>query len=186
MSAEARGRPRATAVDEKVRHATLALLEEHGYAGLRMQDVAATAGVGLGAVYRRWPGKRELVMAALRAGAGQHSQRLTDDPVADLAAALSRISAAVDQGLGKLVAACLSEPDSELAQVAAEAKLRPMNAAIAALLRRVTGPVPDAEERAAIGPAYILWHTATYGSPPGEAFIRDQLLPLMGITIPAR
>lgn len=45
-----------------MREATLALLAEVGYAGLRVQDVAARAGVGKAALYRRWPSKAALAL----------------------------------------------------------------------------------------------------------------------------
>jgi AcrR family transcriptional regulator len=45
-----------------VREATLALLAEVGYAGLRVQDVADRAGVGKAALYRRWPSKAALAL----------------------------------------------------------------------------------------------------------------------------
>lgn len=184
MSAAQRGRPRAASVDAKIQRATLDLLDERGYDGLRIHDVAAAAGVGLGALYRRWPGKRELVMAALRTNVSHASPEAQGDPVEDLIAALGRISEAVGQGLGKLVAACLSEPDSELARVAVEAKLVPMSATLTGILQRVVGPRPDISVLADVGPAYILWHTAVYAQPPSDAFIRDHLLPLMGVGLP--
>ncbi|MCX5205680.1 TetR/AcrR family transcriptional regulator [Streptomyces sp. NBC_00237] len=48
-----------------MRTATLALLEEVGYARLRMDDVAARAGVGKAALYRRWPSKAALTLTHL-------------------------------------------------------------------------------------------------------------------------
>jgi AcrR family transcriptional regulator len=47
--------------------ATLELLGSHGYAALRVEDVAARAGVNKTSVYRRWPAKSDLVSAALYA-----------------------------------------------------------------------------------------------------------------------
>jgi len=56
------GRPLSAETDRAVRAATLALLDEVGYAGLRVQDVATRAGVGKAALYRRWPSKAALAM----------------------------------------------------------------------------------------------------------------------------
>ena len=44
---------------------TLQLLQEHGYAGLTVDAVAATARASKATVYRRWPSKAELVLAAV-------------------------------------------------------------------------------------------------------------------------
>ncbi|MFJ1461285.1 TetR/AcrR family transcriptional regulator [Nocardia sp. N2S4-5] len=56
------GRPLSGDTDRAVREATLALLAEVGYAGLRVQDVAVRAGVGKAALYRRWPSKAALAL----------------------------------------------------------------------------------------------------------------------------
>lgn len=56
------GRPLSAETDRAVREATLALMAEVGYAGLRVQDVATRAGVGKAALYRRWPSKAALAL----------------------------------------------------------------------------------------------------------------------------
>ncbi|MFE3075430.1 TetR/AcrR family transcriptional regulator [Nocardia tengchongensis] len=56
------GRPMSAGTDLSVREATVALLAEVGYAGLRVQDVATRAGVGKAALYRRWPSKAALAL----------------------------------------------------------------------------------------------------------------------------
>lgn len=60
---DVRRRPggRSALVSGKVRAATLALLEEVGYDGLQLTDVAARAGVNRTTLYRRWPSKPQLV-----------------------------------------------------------------------------------------------------------------------------
>jgi AcrR family transcriptional regulator len=49
--------------------ATLALLAEVGYDRMSMDAVAARAHASKATIYRRWPGKRELVLDALRSRA---------------------------------------------------------------------------------------------------------------------
>jgi AcrR family transcriptional regulator len=61
----ATGRPREARVDTAVRDAIRALLAREGYAGTTIERVAAHAGVGRGAVYRRWRSKAEMVFAAV-------------------------------------------------------------------------------------------------------------------------
>ncbi len=67
--ARRRGRPPggSEAIVRTILDATLELLGSRGYAGLRVEDVAARAGVNKTSVYRRWPQKSDLVSAALRA-----------------------------------------------------------------------------------------------------------------------
>lgn len=55
------GRPRDPRVDDALRRAVENLLVEQGYADLTVQGVARAAGVSPATVYRRFPGKRELV-----------------------------------------------------------------------------------------------------------------------------
>jgi len=60
-----RGRRRGQALEHAVYAATLAELTELGYGGLSMEGIAARAGTGKAALYRRWPTKRAVVLAAL-------------------------------------------------------------------------------------------------------------------------
>jgi AcrR family transcriptional regulator len=50
---------------------TLELLQEHGYDGLTVDAVANTARASKATVYRRWPSKAELVLAAFIEGVNQ-------------------------------------------------------------------------------------------------------------------
>jgi len=50
---------------------TLQLLQEHGYDGLTLDAVATTARASKATVYRRWPTKAELVLAAFIDGVRQ-------------------------------------------------------------------------------------------------------------------
>src|SRR6185369_2792274 len=61
----AKARARGEPVVRDVLAATLAELAGAGYAGLRVEDVAARAKVNKTTVYRRWPTKEDLVRAAL-------------------------------------------------------------------------------------------------------------------------
>lgn len=59
------GRPRDVRNDQAILEATLALLNESGYTALTIDAVAGRAGVGRPTIYRRWPSKPALVVAAL-------------------------------------------------------------------------------------------------------------------------
>jgi AcrR family transcriptional regulator len=60
-----RGRPRDPSVDEAIILATLDLLDERGYVGLSLAEVANRAGVSRTALYRRWSHKSHLVVEAM-------------------------------------------------------------------------------------------------------------------------
>lgn len=60
------GRPREQGVDEKILDVTLNRLMRVGYAQLRVDDIAADAGVAKTTLYRRWPSKDVLVAQVMR------------------------------------------------------------------------------------------------------------------------
>lgn len=58
------GRPRNQEAGDTILATTLQLLGERGYAGLTVDDIVARARVSKSTIYRRWPTKEELVVAA--------------------------------------------------------------------------------------------------------------------------
>lgn len=61
------GRPRSEDADRAIIDAALSLFAESGPEGLCIERVAARAGVGKATIYRRWPGKEDLLLDALAA-----------------------------------------------------------------------------------------------------------------------
>ena len=55
------GRPRDARVDEQIVVATLAEIEERGFAGASIESIAARVGVGKATIYRRWPNREALL-----------------------------------------------------------------------------------------------------------------------------
>ena len=62
-----RGRPRDADVDERILETAFRQLVREGYGATSIEAVAAEAGVAKTTIYRRYPTKRDLVVAALRA-----------------------------------------------------------------------------------------------------------------------
>jgi AcrR family transcriptional regulator len=60
-----RGRPRDPQTDERIIAAAAELLRQRGFERMTVDDVAAHAGVGKATVYRRWPSKDDLAVAAM-------------------------------------------------------------------------------------------------------------------------
>jgi AcrR family transcriptional regulator len=58
------GRPRSERAEQAILDAALEAIAEHGVDGVHCEDVAARAGVGKATLYRRWPGKEDLLIAA--------------------------------------------------------------------------------------------------------------------------
>jgi AcrR family transcriptional regulator len=59
------GRPRSAEADSAILAATRSALAELGWSRVTMGDVAGRAGVAKTTLYRRWPGKSELVVDAV-------------------------------------------------------------------------------------------------------------------------
>jgi len=69
------GRPRSPECDEAILEAAVELFAEGGLDGLTVEGVAARAGVGKATIYRRYPCKVDLVVAAPRSVAIDGSPR---------------------------------------------------------------------------------------------------------------
>lgn len=82
------GRPRDTHIDRAVLLAADAVLQEAGYRGFSVEEVARRAGTTKAAVYRRFPRRQELVLAALAARLGEVEAPDTDCTLCDLSEGL--------------------------------------------------------------------------------------------------
>jgi AcrR family transcriptional regulator len=134
------GRPRDARTDRSILDATRRLIAERGIHELRTDDVAARAGVGKGAIYRRYPSKDALVTAAV---AGLVNEEIvvpdTGSTRGDLEALMHE---AVDlysgslpgQLMPSLVSAMAQRP--ELALAVRDGFLANRRAALAEVLRR--------------------------------------------------
>ena len=93
-----RGRPRDGAVDQRVLSAAWGLLHAGGYAALNVDDVAERAGVAKTTLYRRWPTKDHLAIAAA-------AQILGEVPIpdsGDLRQDLAEFAGALAESLNRL------------------------------------------------------------------------------------
>jgi AcrR family transcriptional regulator len=59
------GRPRSAEAEQAIRAAAVALLTERGIGGFSVEAVAARAGVAKTTIYRRWPTRDDLIVAAV-------------------------------------------------------------------------------------------------------------------------
>jgi AcrR family transcriptional regulator len=58
------GRPRDPVLEQAILDATVDVVVENGFAAAKLDEIARRAGTGKAAIYRRWAGKTELVIAA--------------------------------------------------------------------------------------------------------------------------
>ena len=194
-----RQRRRGSALEADIREAVFAELGEVGYHGLTMQGVARRAGTGKAPLYRRWPGKQQMLADVLASEPpGRH-----DPPVdtghlrSDLIQILTQMTTAMAEPTGRSLYALIVEMVIErdrhprVAAAIIESLLDPRLEAITTALRRGAkrgeiraGAVTDLLART--GPALVIHQQLHYGGPPSHAEISEivdrVLLPAAGAT----
>jgi AcrR family transcriptional regulator len=132
------GRPRNDWIDPAVLDATLTVLDEIGYRRLALDEVARRAGTTKPAIYRRWPTRQHLVLAALAQRLGEIPVPDTSCTLCDLGECLSVFVAAFRRMppdvLGTLLADCAALP--ELRKEFMAMLFAPPRAAVEQTLRR--------------------------------------------------
>ena len=106
-----KGRPRSSAADSAILEAFRLELSERGFTNLRLEHVAARAGVGKSTLYRRWASKEDLAEQLLEKLAGPHIViKETGDTRAELLAAVVQpMRAVTDTPFGPVIRALLSQ-----------------------------------------------------------------------------
>ncbi len=167
---------------------TLRLLQQHGYDGLTVDAVATTAKASKATVYRRWPSKAELVLAAFIEGIRQVA---VPPETGSLRGDLLR--------LGELVCAQARQHASTMRAVLVEVSRNPAlddvmqhqfveqrKAVIQHILRQAVdrGEIADgaiSDELWDLLPGYLLFRSVMANRPPTEhtvrALVDDVLIP---------
>jgi len=174
---EAPNRRRGEQLERAVYEATVAELAMTGYGGLTMERIGARAGTGKGPLYRRWAGKRDLVLAAL-----SHTLPPLPTPRRDNSARqnlLALFSSLADMMAGKtdypslfVMVQLLHEP--ELRTIYTDSVVAPRMRIIDAILRDGVAlgqidPVSVTPFSARLGPALIVQQVLLTGAPPTRA-----------------
>ena len=109
--ARARGRPRSDRAHRAILDAALTDLTHEGFADLRLEHVAARAGVGKATIYRRWPSKEALALDVLMQLAAPHIAIAdSGNTRAELLAAVTNAMRAVTETpFGPVIRALLSQ-----------------------------------------------------------------------------
>ncbi|MGH3645798.1 MAG: TetR/AcrR family transcriptional regulator [Micromonosporaceae bacterium] len=185
MSTARPGRPRESRVDQAIAAAVPAVLAEVGYRRLTVDAVAARAGVGKAAIYRRHPTKQEMVFAAV-----VHDTRIDPPPDSgslrgDLAALAHAIVDSLTRPAAGTVLGLLADvlTDPGLARRFAETYLAAERACIDEVLRRAVerGELPRTPEVARVhalllGPVFAWVFQLQQSDPHGFA---DELAELL-------
>jgi AcrR family transcriptional regulator len=137
-SVERVGRPRDPGIDAAALAATLGVLDEVGYGRFTLEEVARRAGTTKPAIYRRWPSRHRLVLAALGQRLGEVRAPDTGCTLCDLDECLKLFVAAFRRMppgvIGPLFADCAG--DRELRAAFMTALFDPPRAAVRETLER--------------------------------------------------
>jgi AcrR family transcriptional regulator len=192
------GRPRDPRRDKAIRDAALRLLSQIGYERMTMDAIAAAAGVSKPTLYRRWPGKQELVADALRCH--PHIRTTVPDTGSLRGDLIAVVRQTADQQLKNAhVAAGLASrlrESAELAQLIREHAIEAVRRRFRALLDRAVarGELPaDAAVSplfAAVAPSMIHARVLWSAEPVDDAFVAELvdriLLPIVSASrVPA-
>jgi AcrR family transcriptional regulator len=186
------GRPRDPACDSAIMQATLDAFTDGGYRAVSIEGVAARSGVAKATIYRRYTGKAQLLVDAIRCAIE------VDDDLPDT----GDLRADVRQMLVPLVARLRGEQGQLLIALAAERVLNPDLAAefdrsvvgrkrehLRHLVRaaRERGDVPSAADVDLIAetPAAIVWHHAMNGLTLDDGLV-ERILDLVAPSGPDR
>ena len=181
-SAGTRGRPLDPDLETAIIRATQDLIATTTYPRLRMVDISRRAGVGLGAIYRRWPTKADLIVAALSPSRPPDVDHSTlADPREVLRQYLASFSQVLAGPEGRFVASLMAEfhQDPYLARRVRETLGEPTQRFYRLLIGALLGDVADLDARAAMGPAMILSSTLVAGVPVTLSDIDEIILPLV-------
>ncbi|MCC3763508.1 TetR/AcrR family transcriptional regulator [Glycomyces sp. TRM65418] len=109
------GRPRDAHIDAAVTASTLELLDEVGYLGISLGEVARRAGTSRPAIYRRWPGRAALVLAAVESRLDTPSPPDTGCTLCDIGDSFTVFLAAYrtirPEVFGALYSECIRDPE---------------------------------------------------------------------------
>jgi len=168
-----RGRPRSALAERAILAAALDLIAERGPEGLGIEQVAARAGVGKATIYRRWPGKEDMLLDAIGSLGSDLPVPQGRSVRADLVALLYAFCReATDPRRARLFALLQGEGlrYPRLLARYTEAVVQPRQAAVASVLRRglATG---ELRENTDIEAATFLLNGAVLASMSGHEHV---------------
>ncbi|MFE5485793.1 TetR/AcrR family transcriptional regulator [Streptomyces sp. NPDC056527] len=185
------GRPREERVTRAVLDAVVALVAEQGMGAVTMDAVAARAGVSKPSMYRRWPTKQDLVIAAAESRVGPLTVPDMGDFRAELRAVLTaRLEAYRTPGVDRLLAGVIgtaADAGAErgaygeyTARVAAETR----NIFERGIVRGDVDPGIDVEAAVTLVAASLLFRMIAEQRMPDERLV-DAVVDLIGRAVGA-
>ncbi|MCZ4326420.1 MULTISPECIES: TetR/AcrR family transcriptional regulator [Brachybacterium] len=179
------GRPVNAELTPAIMEAVLSLLAEEGYARLTTAAVAKRAGVSTATLYRRWPSKRELLLAAAgQIGEAEATDVDTGTVEGDLRALLAHKRAVLSSRIGATLVALVGESahDRELAAIVRTSILEPTREHLEAIFDRAAAR-GEAVGADAVSAAHLVVGTVLARVAFADGGGRDDLLPGSDVTL---
>jgi len=172
---------RAAAVVARVLRATLVELARVGYARLRVEEIAARAGVNKTTVYRRWPTHAQLVDAALREGLARTTPPVPDtgslrgDLLALLREQVESARSPLRRGIVRVLHAERAEADLEVVvrAIREERRARRLEVVRRGVERGELPPATDTRLLLDLVFAPLFARLYTWGEPVDDRFLED-------------
>jgi AcrR family transcriptional regulator len=186
-------RRRGTALIEAIYLATLEELARTSFAELSFDKIATAAGTGKAALYRRWTGPDELVLAALTdPGTGFGRAPVppgTGSMRGDLIALLTHFVHTLDEPRGRSLRPLIAyrHQHADLFERVWQSVIRPAQQVLLGVLaeaaaRGEADPARVTERAASVGPQLLLlqaWRAGTVGDEDVTGVVDDILVPLL-------
>jgi AcrR family transcriptional regulator len=189
-----RGRGREPAI----RDAALEVLAEVGYDRMSMDAVAARAHASKATIYRRWPGKADLVLDAMRCRAAEslvppETGSLRGDIIATLqvmSAGLGSVDADLMAGMLRAMRSAPELADCVRNQLLEQKRYISRTLVARAVARGELPPTADPDVFHETAPALMFFRLLVLDAPVDDAFLAhiadDVLIPLLSRTGPER
>lgn len=142
------GRPRSRKSRDAILSAVRETLLGEGYAGLKMENIAARAGVGKATIYRWWPTRGALALEAAEPDISIGAVPETEDVLADVEAAIDQLIETFSRPIASVVifaAIATGSNDPEMAEEFREKYVYPWRVSAAGAIRRATGGAEEAQ-----------------------------------------
>lgn len=165
------GRPRDTAIDAVVLETTRRHMASRGLNGLSIAAVAEEAGTTRPSIYRRWPTRLDLALAAVADLAEIAPPTPTDDPFGDLVAELEHFRHCITDASALALAGVMLQDgvDEKFRQAYRSHLVRPRRARLRSCLQRgiASGALePDADLDVAGSLMTGSWYAFAIGGAP--------------------
>ena len=191
------GRPKggSDGIVRAVLEATLQQLGDRGFPGVSVDEVAKAAGVNKTSVYRRWPSRGALVLAALQTLRDQEppppqTGSLREDLIAMLSAKVAIVSTRRGSKILRAMIAFEDEEVARLARALRKARYRvPIAVIERAILRGELSPGTDPSLLAEVLLAPIYYRIVVLNQPVNDPYIErvvDQVLAGAQMQLPLR